>query len=73
MPLWRVVDACEASLRGGGKLMFCGNGGSAADSQHLATELLIRLRGSVERAVVAGAGTDVGPSHADRRGQRLRL
>src|SRR3954470_21664284 len=45
-----VVDACEASLRGGGKLMFCGNGGSAADSQHLATELLIRLRGSVERA-----------------------
>ena len=44
-----VVDACEASLRRGGKLMFCGNGGSAADSQHLATELLIRLRGSVER------------------------
>ena len=44
-----VVDACEASLRGGGKLMFCGNGGSAADSQHLATEMLIRLRGSVER------------------------
>ena len=29
--------------------MFCGNGGSAADSQHLATEMLIRLRGSVER------------------------
>src|ERR1700735_1270779 len=44
-----VVDACEASLRGGDKLMFCGNGGSAADSQHLATEMLIRLRGSVER------------------------
>jgi D-sedoheptulose 7-phosphate isomerase len=45
-----VVAACEVSLRRGGKLMFCGNGGSAADSQHLATELLIRLRGSVERA-----------------------
>jgi len=45
----RVVEACEASIRGGGKLIFCGNGGSAADSQHLATELLIRLRGSVER------------------------
>ena len=44
-----VVHACEASLRGGGKLMFCGNGGSAADSQHLATEMLVRLRGSVER------------------------
>jgi len=45
-----VVDACETSLRHSGKLMFCGNGGSAGDSQHLATELLIRLRGSVERA-----------------------
>jgi D-sedoheptulose 7-phosphate isomerase len=44
-----VVGVCEASLRGGGKLMFCGNGGSAGDSQHLATEMLIRLRGSVER------------------------
>ena len=45
----KVVDACEASLRGGGKLLFCGNGGSAADSQHLATEMLVRLRGSHER------------------------
>lgn len=45
----RVVDACETCIRGGGKLMFCGNGGSAGDSQHLATELLIRLRGAVER------------------------
>ena len=48
-PVIAVVGACEASLRAGGKLMFCGNGGSAADSQHLAAELLIRLRGSVER------------------------
>src|SRR5271157_6506710 len=67
-----VVNACETSLRGGGKLMFCGNGGSAADSQHLATELLIRLRGSVERpswpalaltldpAALTAAGNDFG-------------
>jgi D-sedoheptulose 7-phosphate isomerase len=48
-----VVDACEVSLRAGGKLMFCGNGGSAADSQHLATEMLIRLRGSHERQSIA--------------------
>ncbi len=48
-PVVAVVDVCEASLRAGGKLMFCGNGGSAADSQHLATELTIRLRSSVER------------------------
>jgi D-sedoheptulose 7-phosphate isomerase len=44
-----VVSACETTLRSGGKLLFCGNGGSAADSQHLATEMLIRLRGAVER------------------------
>ena len=44
-----VVSACETSLRGGGKLLFCGNGGSAGDAMHLATEMLIRLRGSVER------------------------
>jgi D-sedoheptulose 7-phosphate isomerase len=44
-----VVDACEAAIRGGGRLFFCGNGGSAADAQHLATELLVRLRSSVER------------------------
>ena len=30
-------------LRGGGKLMFCGNGGSAADAQHLASELTGRF------------------------------
>lgn len=49
----RVVDACETSLRGGGKLLFCGNGGSAADSQHLATEMLIRLRSNHERPSIA--------------------
>lgn len=44
-----VVDACEVSMRAGGKLFFCGNGGSAADAQHLATEWLVRLRSKVER------------------------
>src|ERR1700690_1540189 len=56
-----VIDACEASLRGGGKLMFCGNGGSAADSQHLATEMLIRLRGSVERPSWPGLALTLDP------------
>ena len=46
---FRCVDLCETALRGGGKLFFCGNGGSAADAQHLATELLVRLRSRVER------------------------
>ena len=58
----RVVDACETSLRGGGKLMFCGNGGSAADSQHLATEMLIRLRGSHERPSIAALALTLDPA-----------
>lgn len=52
-----VLDACRAALaapfrrwvalsveavRGGGKILFFGNGGSAADAQHLATELAVR-------------------------------
>ena len=57
-----VVDACEASLRGGGKLLFCGNGGSAADSQHLATEMLIRLRGSHERDSIAALALTLDPA-----------
>jgi len=37
-----LVDACAKSIRSGGKIFFFGNGGSAADAQHLATELTIR-------------------------------
>lgn len=35
----KVTDLCIASFRSGGKVLFCGNGGSAADAQHLAAEL----------------------------------
>lgn len=37
----------------GRKIMFCGNGGSAADSQHLATEFIVRLSASRERRALA--------------------
>jgi D-sedoheptulose 7-phosphate isomerase len=37
------------SISQGGKVMACGNGGSAADAQHLAAELLVRLRPDVNR------------------------
>jgi D-sedoheptulose 7-phosphate isomerase len=57
-----VVDACETSLKAGGKLMFCGNGGSAADSQHLATEMLIRLRPNVEREAIAALALTLDPA-----------
>jgi D-sedoheptulose 7-phosphate isomerase len=33
------VDLCIETFRNGGKVLFCGNGGSAADAQHLAAEL----------------------------------
>ncbi|MCR9257958.1 MAG: D-sedoheptulose 7-phosphate isomerase [Alphaproteobacteria bacterium] len=42
LPFVHLVETCVASLRQGGKLMFFGNGGSAADAQHLATELTVR-------------------------------
>lgn len=35
-----VVEAIVASIKGGGKVLLCGNGGSAADAQHLAAELV---------------------------------
>jgi len=57
-----VVDTCERSLREGGKLMFCGNGGSAADSQHLATEMLIRLRPKTERPSIAALALTLDPA-----------
>jgi D-sedoheptulose 7-phosphate isomerase len=39
---------CE-SLKNKGKIIFCGNGGSAADAQHLVAELLIRLKPTKNR------------------------
>jgi D-sedoheptulose 7-phosphate isomerase len=46
-----LLAACVKSIGGGGKLMFFGNGGSAADAQHLATELTIRYKSN--RAAIA--------------------
>jgi D-sedoheptulose 7-phosphate isomerase len=41
-PFRRLVEAAVTAVRGGGKLLFFGNGGSAGDAQHLATELTVR-------------------------------
>ena len=41
-PFARLVGVCNASIRSGNKLVLFGNGGSAADCQHLATELAVR-------------------------------
>ncbi|MBM3391680.1 MAG: phosphoheptose isomerase [Betaproteobacteria bacterium] len=42
-PIAQAVEAMTGALLAGGKIMACGNGGSAADSQHFAAELLNRF------------------------------
>ena len=44
-----VIETIHKKIKKGGKILFCGNGGSAADAQHLAAEFLIRLRPHVNR------------------------
>jgi D-sedoheptulose 7-phosphate isomerase len=50
-PISAGIEAMTAALKAGGKIMACGNGGSAADSQHFAAELLNRFER--ERAPLA--------------------
>jgi len=47
--LMEAGDIITESISNGGKLLLCGNGGSAADAQHLAAEFLIRLTSDVNR------------------------
>jgi D-sedoheptulose 7-phosphate isomerase len=69
----RIVVFAErsaAALRSGGKIVFFGNGGSAADAQHLAAELVVRLRAdrpglaalalTANTSVLTAAGNDYG-------------
>jgi D-sedoheptulose 7-phosphate isomerase len=65
-----LCESARRALAGGGKILFFGNGGSAADAQHLAAELVVRYR--VDRApisalalttdssVLTAAGNDIG-------------
>ena len=43
-PFARLVGLAVATISGGNKILFFGNGGSAADAQHLATELTVRYK-----------------------------
>jgi len=47
--LLEAGDVIAGSIADGGKLMICGNGGSAADAQHLVAEFLVRLTSDVNR------------------------
>ena len=44
-----AVDILVDCYKNGNKLLLCGNGGSAADCQHIATEMMIRLSHHIER------------------------
>jgi D-sedoheptulose 7-phosphate isomerase len=66
----QFAEKSAASLRDGGKVLFFGNGGSAADALHLAAELVVRLRSdrrglaalalTTNPSVLTAAGNDYG-------------
>ena len=66
----RALELVRATVRGGGTLFFCGNGGSAADAQHLATEYVVRYMKSrraypavaltTDTSLLTAAGNDLG-------------
>ena len=65
-----LLAACVTCIRGGGKIMLFGNGGSAGDAQHLATELTIRYKTdrapiaaialTTDTSTITAAGNDLG-------------
>jgi D-sedoheptulose 7-phosphate isomerase len=47
--IMQMTELISNAIENGNKLLLCGNGGSAADAQHLAAELVVRLRPDVNR------------------------
>jgi D-sedoheptulose 7-phosphate isomerase len=56
----QFAQKCAASLRAGGKVVFFGNGGSAADALHLAAELVVKLHD--DRRALAALALAANPS-----------
>lgn len=48
-----IANVCVKALKHGNKLLFCGNGGSAAEAQHIATEFVVRLTAKRKRRALA--------------------
>ncbi len=73
----QVVDLCVKALQKGNKLLFAGNGGSAADAQHLAGEMVARfnydrpglpaLALTVDSSVMTAVSNDYGFEEVFRR------
>lgn len=57
-PFAKLVEVCTNAVRHEGKLLFFGNGGSAADAQHLATELTVRYVKNREPIAAIALTTD---------------
>lgn len=65
-----VSQEMQNTINSGGKIIFCGNGGSAADSQHLAAELVVRFKENrnpipaisltTDTSVITSIGNDFG-------------
>lgn len=53
-----VSQVCIDSINNAGKILFCGNGGSAADSQHLAAEIVVRFKKTREPLPAIALTTD---------------
>jgi len=72
-----LAEAVLGTLRAGGKVLLCGNGGSAADAQHLAAELVVRLSQerqplaaialTADTSVLTASGNDLGFAHVFER------
>ena len=68
--LERAVEMVRATVARGGTLFFCGNGGSAADAQHMATEYVVRYMRNrraypavaltTDTSLLTAAGNDIG-------------
>lgn len=71
------VSVCADTIESGGKLLFFGNGGSAADAQHLATELTVRYKDNrpaipalaltTDTSALTAIGNDFGFDHLFER------
>src|SRR5260370_7640839 len=67
----QFAQKCAASLRGGGKVVFFGNGGSAAHALHLAAELVVKLHD--DPRALAALGPPPNPSVPTRTGNHHRF
>ena len=66
----RALEIVQATVSRGGTLFFCGNGGSAADAQHMATEYVVRymrnrraypaIALTTDTSLLTAAGNDIG-------------